>query len=445
MAALVVLVVGVAIFDGTRRLDASIDRLAARHQFLAFVIAQDVSSRLGLLQQDERLTAPTLSPAEIQRRALHRLLSHLREVQKRGSLTILLRETDGFGFHTADGRVVSSPALERALDAHRDSIVLAAKDANAVGLPARRAVAGFAWVREANGFPALRIAVLSSGQEEADRYRAARRRTTFTVGAVAVIFLGFGALMLRQQRRSLELSAELERADLASARDAELARADRFAMLATMSSGIAHELGGPLTILYGRHEQLAALAATDPAAQRAHTAMGEQLGRVRALVRGFMALARGEPPTLTPTSPRVLVTEARELVQHRFARAGVHLEVTLEDESPSVICDAPLFVQALVNLLVNACQASPVGARVQLRVARREERVAFEVDDEGEGIDSAVAASAHAPFFTTRAQAGGTGLGLAIANEITQQHRGTLCIAARPSGGTHASIELPIA
>lgn len=443
MVVLVCTIVGLAGWDAGRELDAALERLARRHRFLAFVVSQDLSSRLLILQQNERLLAPHASTAEVQSRALSRLLDHLQQVQRQGNLTVLLRETNGFGFHTADGRVLSSAALERALSEHRESLVLTRSEASALGMPARRAVAGFSIVEASAEFPALRVVVLSSGGGEADNFRYGRLRTAVPIAFIVVIVAGFSWLLLRQQRRALQLKADLDRAEVERERDAELARAGRFAMLAAMSSGIAHELGGPLTILYGRLEQLEAVAQHDGASAKAHRAMGEQLGRVRAIVRGFMALARGEPAVLAPVSPEVLANEAEELVAHRFARAGVTLRREADADVPPVLCDAPLFVQALVNLLVNACQASKSGDTVVLRVRSSDAGTVFEVDDQGEGIGARVADQAHEPFFTTRAHAGGTGLGLAIANEIAGQNRGTLKVGPRDGGGTRASIELP--
>jgi len=107
-----------------------------------------------------------------------------------------------------------------------------------------------------------------------------------------------------------------------------------------------------------------------------------------------------------------------------------------------------------VNLLVNACHASHAGDTVRLRVSSNHETVRFEVVDEGEGIHRDIADKVKAPFFTTRAHAGGTGLGLAIANEIVQQHSGTLEIVARAevgdepapaTRGTLAIVTLPLA
>jgi signal transduction histidine kinase len=68
--------------------------------------------------------------------------------------------------------------------------------------------------------------------------------------------------------------------------------------------------------------------------------------------------------------------------------------------------------------------------------------VAFDVNDEGQGMPPDLAARATEPFFTTKGE--GTGLGLAIANEIVTTHRGSLQIASRTPRGTRVSIKLPV-
>ncbi|MGE5182417.1 MAG: sensor histidine kinase, partial [Acidobacteriota bacterium] len=135
--------------------------------------------------------------------------------------------------------------------------------------------------------------------------------------------------------------------------------------------------------------------------------------------------------------------EAAELVAHRFARARVELAVAAGDELPAVRCEPLLFKHALVNLLLNACDASPAGATVHLDVRAEGGEVVFAVTDDGDGIAPADAARAIEPFFTTKPAGKGTGLGLAIAREIASSHRGSLAIAPRDPRGTRAQISVP--
>jgi signal transduction histidine kinase len=132
------------------------------------------------------------------------------------------------------------------------------------------------------------------------------------------------------------------------------------------------------------------------------------------------------------------------LVDHRFRKVGVALELEVSGSLPAVACDQPLLEHALVNLLLNACEACKPGGTVRVRATADAHDVAFVVTDDGVGIKPADAARAMEPFFTTKPAGQGTGLGLAIASEIIKSHRGTLVLEPLPSHGTRACIEIPV-
>ncbi|HTR55955.1 MAG TPA: HAMP domain-containing sensor histidine kinase, partial [Kofleriaceae bacterium] len=226
-------------------------------------------------------------------------------------------------------------------------------------------------------------------------------------------------------------------------RDEELERLARAATMAAVGSGVAHERSTPLGVIVGRAEQLAARAGGDERIAKAAQAILDQVDHIDRVVRGLLGLARGAPIALEPCAPDQLVREAAALVEHRFARAGVKLELSAA-RAPEGRCVPLLFKHALVNLLLNACDASPPGSTVRLEVRADGDELAFVVTDEGGGIAPDAAARATEPYFTTKAAGQGTGLGLAIAREIASSHRGTLAIAPRPPRGTRASITVPV-
>jgi signal transduction histidine kinase len=161
-------------------------------------------------------------------------------------------------------------------------------------------------------------------------------------------------------------------------------------------------------------------------------------------VRGLLGLARGAPIALQRVEARSLVRDAAELVEHRFQRANVHLLPAVGGGLPDVRCEPLLFKHALVNLLLNACDASPPKSTVRVDVHADAAEMAFVVTDEGDGITEHAAARAVEPFFTTKPAGQGVGLGLAIANEIAKTHRGSLTIGPRTPRGTRACIRIPI-
>jgi len=102
--------------------------------------------------------------------------------------------------------------------------------------------------------------------------------------------------------------------------------------------------------------------------------------------------------------------------------------------------------QVLLNVVLNAIQATPVGGQIAVRtdVCLGQEGggcACLEVEDTGKGMSEAEIAKAFQPFFSTKAS--GTGLGLPIAKQIVDQHGGRISIASTPGRGTRVRIELP--
>jgi len=268
-------------------------------------------------------------------------------------------------------------------------------------------------------------------------------RLGLTVVVVTALVATFGGLAQRRQRKQLELQRQVAISALQTEREALLAKADKMAALAALSTGIAHELGTPLGVIVGRVEQTLAGAGQNERVTAPLAIVLEQVSRIQAIVRGCLALARGDAPHLVKSSPASIAKHAIELVRHRFNNAEVGLTWDVDADLPAIACEPSLFEQALVNVLLNACQATPTGGAVRLHVAQARERVLFVVDDDGIGIAEDVAQRATEPFFSTKREEGGSGLGLTIAREIITHHAGTLTLARRDDGhGTRAVISV---
>jgi two-component system, NtrC family, sensor kinase len=199
----------------------------------------------------------------------------------------------------------------------------------------------------------------------------------------------------------------------------------------------------PLGVITARADQLAARAGTDERGDRAVRVILEQTARIEQVIRAFLALARGDAPAARAVDPVGIAAGARALVAHRFARAGVSLATAAPAPVPTVHGEARLLEHALVNLLLNACDASPRGSTVEMQVASDEGNVVFTVSDAGAGISPDDVARVTEPFFTTKPDGAGTGLGLAIVNEIVKHHPGALTFTPREPRGTVVRMSIP--
>ncbi len=278
---------------------------------------------------------------------------------------------------------------------------------------------------------------------ERDRQKRAESRADPRRAAASGLVLAFGGAALRKQRKEPDLERELKVAEAQRQRDAELLRAERVATMGTFAMGIAHEVSTPLGIIVGRAEQLLSRVRDDERAERSAQGIMKQAERIQHIVRRFLDMARG-PPALQRTDPAVIVRSATSAVEHRFAKAKVTLSADIPP-MPAIQCDKDLLEQAIVNLLLNACEACDPGGHVDVTARADGEQVAFVVNDDGAGISPEDAARATEPFFTTKPTGSGSGLGLAIATEIVKSHRGELTIGPKGERGTRARIEIPIA
>jgi two-component system, NtrC family, sensor kinase len=435
--AAVSLVATVLLLDVQREFNAAIDNMKTEQATLATAVAADIETRLARLE--ELASEGARAPLDAK---LPELLGGAMKLEQPGSRILLLTRPGRPTWLTTDGRELRSRTLSHALRSGQKGVVIPREEAPTLGMPPRIALAGVEQVVAPSG--RWGVAVVASGQRLRARERYAQLRFLLSLGLVSAVVAGFGYMAIRQERRKLEVARALEVAALERDRERLLARADKMATLAALSSGIAHEVATPLGTITARVEQVLPSNAHDERATSALRVALEQVERIQGVIRGVLGLSRGEMPPLVPTPPASIVHGAAGLSLHRFEHAGVALELDLAQGLPQVACDPLMLEQALINLLINACDASERGSIVRLTVQQSDALLIFTVEDEGEGISEETAARAQEPFFTTKPRGRGNGLGLAITREVVTHHGGKLRLAPRTDArGTQAVVELP--
>jgi two-component system, NtrC family, sensor histidine kinase HydH len=219
---------------------------------------------------------------------------------------------------------------------------------------------------------------------------------------------------------------------------AELEHRRRLAALGEMSAVLAHELRNPLASLKG-HAQLLVEMLEDPgeaaaARAKAERVVGESL-RLETLANDLLDYVRTGALHRAPVAPADLVAEAAAAV------AGDRIDVEAGGAPATWELDAVRLRPALVNVLQNAVQASPEGARVTATVAGDADQLRIAVRDRGAGIPAGAEAAIFEPFQTRKVR--GVGLGLAIARRAVELHGGTLAARNHPEGGALFELTLP--
>jgi signal transduction histidine kinase len=218
---------------------------------------------------------------------------------------------------------------------------------------------------------------------------------------------------------------------------------DRTRALEGVAARLAHEVKNPLAAIKGLSAHMASQA-TDPKMAERLSIVAAEADRLRGIVDGFLSFSRGlDELTVTKTKPYELARELSLLLETRAADAQLALEVT-GSVDVELNADVRKLRQVLLNLVLNAMQASPAGETVTIHVAEKCGADGFlrvQVSDRGAGMSPEVLERIRKPYFTTRE--GGTGLGVAVARGLVEQHGGRISYESAPSRGTTVSIDLP--
>jgi signal transduction histidine kinase len=270
-----------------------------------------------------------------------------------------------------------------------------------LGLEAAFVLEPFPWLREALAAepgPARRL------DAQGRRWSLQRMEAPDRIGAL-VQFDDVTEAELEERRRQLQA---------------------RFAELGEMTAGVAHQLKNGLAVLRGQG-QLLQRAGHGEAAQEvlAETAELEQL------VQRFLQWAKPLESAAEPLRLEEAAAQALTELKRRPLSRGLTLLCEGRGEATG---DSGLLHQALVNLLENACQASPQGGRVLVRVGAGQ----LEILDEGPGLSEDTARRMLRPFESGRPD--GTGLGLPLALKWLNAQGADLRLERRPEGGTCARI-----
>ena len=255
-----------------------------------------------------------------------------------------------------------------------------------------------------------------------------------------------GALADRNRRarvRSERMASELQKAYVELRQTFEqLLQAERLAALGELSAAVVHEVRNPLASIKGAVEIMEdALPSDSPRREFAEIAKRE-VDRLDRLVKEFLRFARPPKPATARADINEIVESVASLIEQRADSQSVRVERKLANDLPLVTVDGEQIKQVLLNLAINALQVMPEGGRVELRTVRAEEEIVIEVEDEGGGVDTAIASRIFDPFFTTKEK--GIGLGLSTAYKIVMQHGGKLTVSNGKRGAIFR-LTLPLA
>lgn len=260
----------------------------------------------------------------------------------------------------------------------------------------------------------------------------------------AGIIAGLLADRERVQRKRVELTKrELEDVYTELRENVEkMKRTERLSAAGQLAASLAHEIRNPLASISGAAGILKRGNASEDNRQECLGILEKESQRLNKLLTNFLDFARPRLPRYQKVDPAALVTSVTVLARHAAMRQRVEVIDELPKQLPTIDCDAEQMKQVLLNIVLNAIQATQGGSRVIVRAFARSEALAIEVSDEGCGMPAQELDRMFEPFYTTKES--GTGLGLAVAANIVEQHGGSLRGVNNEGRGMTFRLELPL-
>src|SRR5512146_1838805 len=242
--------------------------------------------------------------------------------------------------------------------------------------------------------------------------------------------------------RKLQEERQLEREKLQF--QAQLSDYEKYASLAPLALGAAHEINNPLLGIMSHLEMEGREIGDEEHALEIERCI-EGAKRISSAVRGLLNYARPGPLLINKISLDRLVLEAVNFLQHQPMFRRITLDKRIPGDLPQISADTNQLSQVLMNLLLNAAQAMPEGGAITIQAekVKFDERIEVTVTDTGEGIPADILPHVFEPFFTTK-RGKGTGLGLSISQAYIRSHGGEIRVASLPGQGTTVRFTLPI-
>lgn len=246
--------------------------------------------------------------------------------------------------------------------------------------------------------------------------------TLLGVFGASGLLMGSAVILYRMNKKAAEDEANRE-------------TQKRLASLGEMTAVLAHEIKNPLAALKGQAQLLEESLERDEAAKARASIVVTEAVRLQNLINELLDFAKSNNLNLTSESPASVLAEAVA------ATWPDRIDIDGFSAPQSWRLDRPKLVRALANLLRNAVQASPEGARVMARVAVSGGALVFEVEDQGEGVPVYDREKIFEPFQTGRIR--GVGLGLAVVRKVAESHGGSVSVREGKGGGALFTIILP--
>lgn len=222
--------------------------------------------------------------------------------------------------------------------------------------------------------------------------------------------------------------------------------AERMATIGQITTSLSHEVRNPLSAIKLNLQVIKKNAMLKGNDERRIDISVQEVKRLERILQELLDFAKPLSLRLQPADVHMIIRRCAELLDEKFKEKSIQVQFDLEPIMPKVPLDAEKFQQAVMNLLLNAIDASPAGGRIHISIGidwRNAQRyAAIRIQDAGVGVPPELLGEIQKPFFTTKTR--GTGLGLTNTERVVRDHGGWLEIDNQPEGGAVFTLMMPV-
>jgi len=235
---------------------------------------------------------------------------------------------------------------------------------------------------------------------------------------------------------------------------AQMVNQEKLASIGRLASGVAHEIGNPLSSLLIDAKMLRDRLKEDPEVRESLEAIIDQAERMKGIMRNLLDFSRPSSVKLESVDIKEAVDRTMALVSPQLRKSRVELSLEVPQNLPRVKASKDQLIQVFINLIINAMEAMPTGGGLRIvaqplttgsQLSAKADSLEIRFTDTGVGIPQENLDKIFDPFFTTKPVGQGTGLGLAISYQIISKLGGNIEVESMQGRGTTIIIKLPLA
>jgi two-component system sensor histidine kinase HydH len=312
-----------------------------------------------------------------------------------------------------------------------------------LGIPKEIKIVTFAPIRAEKPLSPISGPVLGVVEIRQDLSSDYRKIFKFQVLVISTISIVMGILLLTliyvvKRGEGIIEKRALERIRLKD----QLAKAKHLSSLGEMVAGVSHEIRNPLGIISSSAELLKKKMDPQDNLNAIANIIVSEARRLNDIITDFLNYARPKKPNRGPCRIDDVIAKNIRFLEHQMMANGYAIRTVFDGEIPVIMADGDMLYQAFLNLLINGMQAMPGGGTIEVTIETGDDNLWLYIEDEGDGVSSAVLEKIWDPFFTTKEK--GTGLGLGIVKNIIEAHDGMIRIDNQREKGARVSIKFPI-